>query len=96
VVIEPTALFQGLVELLLLLLGGVETVFVHFQHMRIVGQTQQECKREIVLHLPQTRNAAFIPMNEFRGFQRRRLVNLCYLKAETIRNTTRVIKCHDE
>ena len=64
VVIEPTTLFKGFVELLLLLLGRIETVLKHFQHISIVGQTEQECKREAAPHLPQRRNAAFIPMDK--------------------------------
>src|SRR5438045_2760216 len=67
VVIEPTTLFKGFVELLLLLLGRIETVLIHFQHIPIVGQTEQECKREAAPHLPQRRNAAFIPMDKSPG-----------------------------
>jgi len=67
VVIEPTTLFKGFVELLLLLLGRIETVLKHFQHISIVGQTEQECKREAAPHLPQRRNAAFILMDQSQG-----------------------------
>ena len=67
VVIEPTTLFKGFVELLLLLLGWIQTVLIHFQHISIVAQTEQECKREAPPHLPQTRNAAFIPMDQSPG-----------------------------
>jgi len=38
-----------------------------FQHISIVGQTEQECKREAAPHLPQRGNAAFIPMDKSQG-----------------------------
>jgi hypothetical protein len=50
-----------------LLLGRIETVLKHFQHIPIVAQTEQECKREAAPHLPQRRNAAFIPMDKSQG-----------------------------
>ena len=56
VVIEPTALIKSLVELLDLFLAWIETVLVHFQHVSILAQTQQEIKREAAPYLPQTRN----------------------------------------
>ena len=56
VVIEPTALIKSLVQLLDLFLGWIETVLVHFQHVSILAQTQQEIKREAAPYLPQTRN----------------------------------------
>ena len=36
VVIEPTTLFKGFVELLLLLLGRIDAILKHFQHARII------------------------------------------------------------
>jgi hypothetical protein len=56
VVIEPTALIKSLVQLLDLFLGWIETVLVHFQHVSILAQTQQEFKREAAPYLPQTSN----------------------------------------
>jgi len=57
VIIQPTALFKGLVELLLLLLRWKQTVRKHFQQVPTVAQTEQGCKRETAPYLPQTRNA---------------------------------------
>ena len=68
-VIQPTTLFKGLVQLVNLLLGWEQTVLKCFQHSRIVVQTEQECKRETAPHLPQTRNAAFIPMDKSQGMK---------------------------
>jgi hypothetical protein len=39
-----------------LLLGWIETVMVHFQHVSILAQIQQEIKREAAPYRPQTRN----------------------------------------
>ncbi len=57
VVIEPTALFKRLVELLHLLLAWKNPILKRFTHAYMVAQTGQECKREATPSLPQTRNA---------------------------------------
>jgi hypothetical protein len=67
VVIEPTTLFKGLVQLLFLLFCWIDAVLQHFQHSRIVSQTKQDCKRETAPHLPQTRSAAFTPIDQSPG-----------------------------
>jgi hypothetical protein len=71
VVIEPTTLFKGLVELLFLLLIGKDAVRKHFQHSVIGAQTEQECKPRTALSLPRIRNAPYIPISEERGFTAR-------------------------
>ncbi len=74
VVIEPTTLFKGVVELLFLLLRWIDAILEHFQHIRIVAQTEQEGKRGAALYLSPrqdspapNRNAAFIPMDKSQG-----------------------------
>jgi len=64
VVIEPTALFKGFVQLLFLLLSGKDAVLKHFQHIVIVAQTEQGCKRGTAPPLPRIRNAPSIPVAE--------------------------------
>ena len=61
VVIEPTALIKSLVQLLDLFLGWIETVLVHFQHVSILAQIQQEIKREAAPYRPQTRSGFHPP-----------------------------------
>ena len=68
VVIEPTTLFKGLVELVKLFLGWVDTVQKHFQHILIVVQTGQECKRGAAPPLPK-QGTHFIPMAQARGLR---------------------------
>ena len=50
VIIQPTALFQGLVELVKLFLGRVETILKHFMHTSIVAHNGQEVKQGTAPH----------------------------------------------
>ena len=59
VVIEPTTLFQGLVELVKLFLGEIDAIHTCFQHSIIVVQTEQECKRRTAPHLPSPNKERF-------------------------------------
>ncbi len=70
-VIQPAAFLKNTGELLCLLFRWVYPVLEHFMHTRVVAQTEQECKWETALPLPQTRNGAHIPVAEARGFTRR-------------------------
>ena len=65
-VIEPTALFKRLVELLHLLLAWKNPILKRFTHAHMVAQTGQEGKREATPSLPQTRNA-FHPLLQRQG-----------------------------
>src|SRR6266567_1460042 len=69
VIIEPTALFKGVVELLFLLLRGKDAVLKHFQHSVIVAQTEQGCKRGTALYLSPRQDSP--PPNKERTSSRR-------------------------
>ena len=71
VVIQPTALFQGLVELVKLFLGWVDPILKHFMHTYIVAHNGQEVKRGVVPRLPQERSAPSIPTAKAEGFTAR-------------------------
>jgi len=66
-IIEPSALFQYLMEFGFLFLGGIDLVLKHLTHVQIMAQSTAGVKREAAPHLPQTWNAAFIPMLERQG-----------------------------
>jgi hypothetical protein len=67
VVIEPTALFKRLVELLDLFLGWRESVLKQFTHLFMLAQKWQEVKREAAPLLPQLRKSPFLPRINDRG-----------------------------
>ncbi len=71
VVIQPTALFQGLVELVKLFLGWVDPILKHFMHTYIVAHNGQEVKRGTAPRLPQERSAPSIPTAKAEGFTAR-------------------------
>ncbi len=71
VVIQPTALFQGLVELVKLFLGWVDPILKHFMHTYIVAHNGQEVKRGTTPRLPQERSAPSIPTAKAEGFTAR-------------------------
>ena len=66
-VIEPPALFKGFVEPGFLFLGWIDPMLKHLAHVQTLAQSTAGVKREAAPHLPQTRNAAFIPMFERQG-----------------------------
>jgi hypothetical protein len=61
VIIEPTTLFKGLIELLDLLLGWIDAILKVFMHGNSIAQKWQEVKREAAPPLPQTRNGLHPP-----------------------------------
>jgi hypothetical protein len=71
VIVEPTTLFKGFVELLHLFLGGVDPIRKVFMHTGILAQKWQEVKREAAPPLPHKRNGSSIPMSKARGFTSR-------------------------
>ena len=76
VVIQPTALFKRLIELGLLLFGRIDAILIHFTHVCVIAENTTVVKRRSApMPQAQTRNAAFLPVFENRGFQRRRTVS---------------------
>jgi hypothetical protein len=74
VVVEPTALFQRLVELGFLLFGWVYPVLKHLTHVSSIHLNPTGVDRQgTPAPLSHRRNAAFIPMFSNRGFQRRKV-----------------------
>jgi hypothetical protein len=65
VIIEPTALFKGLIELCRLLLRGKNPILKHFTHVSIKARTVVLSSMELL------RGAAFIPMPKGRGLSPR-------------------------
>src|SRR5947209_1768968 len=66
-IIEPPTLFQDLIEPGFLFLGWIYPVLKHFTHVQMIAQSTAGVKREAAPHLPQARNAVFIPMLERQG-----------------------------
>ncbi len=81
VVIEPTALVKRFVELVDLLLIGIQTVLKGFLHACSIAHMRTDVKRQVGTqpHCPKQGTPLSSPWINRRGFQRRRLVKTRHL-----------------